>query len=61
MEQDAAKYIPLVAAGHEMMRIAAILSDEARELEKGSDTLLRTPHTSKGKLKRKTALADDLK
>ncbi|MFX1265257.1 MAG: F420-dependent methylenetetrahydromethanopterin dehydrogenase [Promethearchaeota archaeon] len=61
VEQDPTKYIPLVAAGHEMMRIAAILSDEARELEKGSDTLLRTPHTSKGKLKRKTALADDLK
>jgi methylenetetrahydromethanopterin dehydrogenase len=56
VEQDAAKYIPLVAAGHEMMRAAARLSDEARELEKGMDALLRTPHTKKGELKKKTKL-----
>ncbi|MFW9800704.1 MAG: F420-dependent methylenetetrahydromethanopterin dehydrogenase [Candidatus Thorarchaeota archaeon] len=59
-EQDPVKYVPLVAAGHEMMRAAAILSDEARELEKGTDTLLRTPHTAKGKIKTKKALAGKL-
>ena len=52
------KYIPLVAAGHELLRAAAILADEARELEKGQDTVLRTPHGSKGKLASKTGLMD---
>lgn len=52
------KYIPLVAAGHEMMRVAANLSDEIRELEKSGDAVLRNPHVSKGKVKTKTALMD---
>ncbi len=47
-EQDPAKYIMLVAAGHEMMRAAARLADEARELEKSGDSLVRTPHSSAG-------------
>lgn len=51
-------YIPMVAAGHEMMRAAAILADEARELEKGTDTVYRTPHGSDGKIKRKRKLKD---
>ncbi|MFW9847340.1 MAG: F420-dependent methylenetetrahydromethanopterin dehydrogenase [Candidatus Thorarchaeota archaeon] len=58
VEQDAAKYIPLVAAGHEMMRAAAILSDQAREMEKAMDSVLRTPHNKKGELKKKHKLAD---
>jgi methylenetetrahydromethanopterin dehydrogenase len=58
VEQDAAKYITLVAAGHEMMRAAARLADEARELEKSGDTLLRTPHSSDGERLRKHRLAD---
>jgi methylenetetrahydromethanopterin dehydrogenase len=56
--QDAAKYIPIVTAGHEMMRVAAMLSDEAREIEKCNDTLLRTPHHSKGNTLTKTKLPD---
>jgi len=51
-------YIPMVAAGHEMMRAAAILSDEARELEKATDTVYRTPHGSDGKIKSKRKLKD---
>ncbi|UCE11818.1 MAG: F420-dependent methylenetetrahydromethanopterin dehydrogenase [Candidatus Thorarchaeota archaeon] len=59
IEQDKDKYIPLVAAGHELMRVAARLSDEAREIEKGSDTVLRTPHSKKGERKKKRQLLGD--
>lgn len=56
--KDASIYIPMVAAGHEMLRAAASLADEAREIEKQNDTVLRTPHSSKGKMLRKTRLLD---
>ena len=56
--KESEKYIPLVAAGHEMMRVAANLADEIRELEKAGDAVLRNPHVSKGKVKTKTALMD---
>lgn len=52
-EQDPARYVQMVAAGHEMMRAAARLADEARELEKGNDSLLRTPHAASGEPRRK--------
>jgi methylenetetrahydromethanopterin dehydrogenase len=58
VEQDATKYITLVAAGHEMMRAAARLADEARELEKSVDSVLRTPHSSSGDRLRKVRLGD---
>ncbi len=57
-EKEPDRYIPLVAAGHEMMRAAAALADGARELEKSNDSVLRTPHSSAGETRRKTALAD---
>ena len=56
--KEAEKYIPLVAAGHEMMRVAANLADEVRELEKAGDSVVRNPHVSKGKVKTKTVLMD---
>jgi methylenetetrahydromethanopterin dehydrogenase len=56
VEQDAEKYIPLVAAGHEMMRSAAALADQARELEKSSNSVLRTPHATSGEPLTKTNL-----
>jgi methylenetetrahydromethanopterin dehydrogenase len=56
--QDPVQYVPMVAAGHEMMRTAGILADEARELEKGQDTLYRSPHGSDGRVKAKTKFAD---
>jgi methylenetetrahydromethanopterin dehydrogenase len=55
-EQDPTRYIGMVAAGHEMMRAAARLADEARELEKSTDTVLRTPHGSAGDVRRKQRL-----
>lgn len=55
-EHDPVKYIPLVAAGHEMMRAASLLADEVREIEKYNDSVLRTPHSSNGRLKSKNKL-----
>lgn len=55
-EQDPARYVQMVAAGHEMMRAAARLADEARELEKAGDTVLRTPHAANGSVLRKIGL-----
>jgi methylenetetrahydromethanopterin dehydrogenase len=57
-ENDPEVYIPAVAAAHELLRAAAKLADEAREIEKQNDTLLRTPHSSSGKTQKKTKLHD---
>ncbi len=56
VEQDASRYIPLAAAGHEMLRAAASLADDARELEKSRDSVYRTPHATDGALRSKTQL-----
>jgi len=58
MVQDANQYIPIVAAAHELIGVAAKLAAEARELEKGNDTVLRTPHGADGSVVSKTALMD---
>lgn len=44
------QYIPLVASGHEMIRIAAKLVDRAREIEKTNNAVLRKPHYNDGSL-----------
>ena len=49
-------FIPLVAAAHEMAASAAALADEAREIEKGNDSVLRTPHMKEGNTGCKTDL-----
>ena len=46
------------AAGHEVMRSAAKLADEARELEKAGDTVVRKPHARSGELMKKIGLLD---
>lgn len=51
--KDKNEYMPLLAAAHEMMRTAAMMCDEAREIEKSNDTVLRIPHHSNQKLLRK--------
>ena len=58
VEKDPERYIPLVCSAHEMMRIASKLAEEAREIEKGNDTVLRTPHAKDGRILRKTALME---
>jgi len=52
------KYIALTATGHEMMRTAASLADEAREIEKARDSVLRKPHFDDGTLGEKRALIE---
>ncbi len=56
--REAEKYIPLVASAHELLRSAAKLCDEARELEKGSDSVARTPHARSGEVLSKHRLLE---
>jgi methylenetetrahydromethanopterin dehydrogenase len=56
MTKEWEKYIPIVASAHEMMRVAAALCDQARELEKAGDSILRQPHKKDGTLVRKNKL-----
>jgi len=56
--KDSERYIPIVAAAHEMMRVAATLADEARELEKSEDTVLRMPHSKDGTILKKRKLIE---
>jgi methylenetetrahydromethanopterin dehydrogenase len=56
VEKDSNKYIPLVTCAHEIAQIAAKLAEEAREIEKCGDTLVRRPHSRDGNLKMKTKL-----
>lgn len=46
------------AAGHEALRAAAKLADEAREIEKQNDSLLRKPHAKDGRILSKTKLLE---
>jgi methylenetetrahydromethanopterin dehydrogenase len=56
VEKEKERYIPLVACAHEIAQIAAKLAEEAREIEKYSDTLARKPHSKKGEPLTKTKL-----
>lgn len=56
IEKDKEKYIPLVACAHEIVQASALIAEEAREIEKYGDTLLRTPHAKDGRLKTKNRL-----
>ena len=56
MTKEWEQYVPIVASAHEMMRAATILCDEARELEKAVDGVIRKPHKKDGVLVAKTKL-----
>ena len=56
IEKESEKYVPLVASAHEVAQAAARLAEEAREIEKYNDNLLRKPHAKDGRLKYKTKL-----
>jgi len=56
MTKEWEKYIPIVCSAHEMMRIAAALCDQARELEKACDGVIRKPHKKDGVIVTKTKL-----
>ena len=57
--EDKNEAIPVLAAAHELMRMAAKLADEAREIEKGNDTAVRLAHFKKGDLRRRVKLFDE--
>ena len=56
IEKESEKYIPLVACAHEIAQAAARLAEEAREIEKANDSVVRRPHAKNGRLKVKTKL-----
>jgi methylenetetrahydromethanopterin dehydrogenase len=56
VEKEKSKYIPLVACAHELAQAGARVAEEAREIEKQGDTVLRTPHSKEGRLKTKEKL-----
>lgn len=60
-EQDREKYLLLCGTSHELMRTAAHLADEAREIEKTNDTVYRSTHLADGSTVNKTKLFDPSK
>ncbi|MHA2407036.1 MAG: F420-dependent methylenetetrahydromethanopterin dehydrogenase, partial [Candidatus Ranarchaeia archaeon] len=50
------RYLPILTAAHEMLRFAAALADEAREIEKANDSVTRTTHFKDGSLHKKSGL-----
>jgi len=54
--QERERYLPIVAAAHELMRKAALMADEAREVEKANDSVTRVVHFRSGALRRKKKL-----
>nr|MDO8087532.1 F420-dependent methylenetetrahydromethanopterin dehydrogenase [Candidatus Sigynarchaeum springense] len=56
--QHREEYMPVIAAAHEIMRAAARLADEAREIEKGTGQVHRSPHYKDGKILNKTGFVD---
>jgi len=57
-EKDWEVYTALCAAAHELMRSAAVLADEAREIEKYGDSVLRRPHFDDGSVLEKRKLIE---
>jgi len=56
IEKEREKYVPLVACAHEIIQKAAELAEEAREIEKYTDSLSRKPHAKDGRPLTKTGL-----
>jgi methylenetetrahydromethanopterin dehydrogenase len=56
--KEKARYLPILSAAHEMLRSAALLADEAREIEKANDSVARTTHFKDGSLHKKSGLFD---
>jgi methylenetetrahydromethanopterin dehydrogenase len=51
-------YVALVASGHELVRDAARIADEAREIDKAGDQVKRSPHYPNGIVGRKVKLIE---
>ena len=52
------RYTRIASAAHEMMRHAARLADDAREMEKARDAVSRTPHYDDGSILKKRRLLE---
>jgi methylenetetrahydromethanopterin dehydrogenase len=57
-QKDWKQYITTVATAHELMRMAANLADEAREIEKSNDAVFRNPHSKDGTRSEKRKLME---
>jgi methylenetetrahydromethanopterin dehydrogenase len=55
---ERSEYISQVATGHEMIRIAAKLAEEAREIEKANNKVRRQPHSYYGEIQTKQLLKE---
>lgn len=58
MEKEAEDYILTVSSAHELLRTAAALVDEAREIEKHGDTLYRNPNSPDGVILEKNRILE---
>ena len=58
MMKNPEEYVPIVAAAHELLREAAKLAYEAREIEKQTDSLVREPHARTGEIMLKEKLME---
>lgn len=58
MMKNPEEYVPVVAAAHELLRAAAKLAFEAREMEKQTDSLVREPHSRTGAIMTKEKLME---
>ena len=56
--QEMEKYVPIVASAHELMGAAVKLAEEAREIEKSGDAVLRRPHADDGRILSKRGLME---
>ena len=58
VEKEPEKYTLMALAGHELMRAAASLADQAREIEKVNNSIYRTPHDKHGNVESKVKLIE---
>ncbi|MCZ6802390.1 MAG: F420-dependent methylenetetrahydromethanopterin dehydrogenase [Proteobacteria bacterium] len=58
IEKEPEKYTLMAMAGHELMRAAASLADQAREIEKVNNSIYRTPHNKEGDVESKIKLIE---
>ena len=58
--EERERFLPILAAAHELMRQAALMADEAREVEKANDSVTRVVHLRSGALRKKTELLGKL-
>ena len=59
--KERGRYLTIVASAHELMREAALLADQAREIEKAEDKVSRYVHSNDGTMKMKKGLFDNLR